>query len=98
MQKITILDHEHDRVIVAEVPSYLAESQREPDDIAQAIYDALGLSSSNTEYMMGNFNVRIDVAVLNSGKGYGNNTSRLEELVQNFKEDALASLEESYEG
>lgn len=92
---IAILDHEQDRAIIAEVPEYLTELDRSSDDIASAILTALGLSVTYTEYMIGNFTLRIDVNSLNSGRGYGDNTGRLEEFTQNFKEDVLSALKDS---
>lgn len=92
--KIAIFDHDFNRVIVAEVPAYLADADRSSDDIAQAVFDALGISS-DTEYMIGEFDAYTDLAVLNGGKGYGDNVRRLDEYTANFQEDALASLEES---
>ena len=85
---ITILDQENNRVIVAEVPEYLTSQNKSSDDIAQAIFDALGLSSP--EYMIGEFKALLDLNVINSNhvKGY----IRLEDITQNFKEDALQAL------
>lgn len=90
---IAIHDYENDRAIIAEVPQYLADADRSSEDIADAILSALGLSSSNTEYMIGNFKVWVDHEARNSPTAI----HRLEELTQDFKEDALAALEESKE-
>jgi len=88
--KIAILDHQYSRMIVAQVPTYLAEMDRSSDDIAQAIFDALGISDA--EYMIGEFDARVDVDTYNEN---GTGMHKLDELTQNFKEDALLSLEES---
>lgn len=83
------------RVIVAEVPQYLADANRSSDDIAQAIFDALGISSDNVNYIIGEFEALFDLNLINSNrfKGY----IKLEDITQNFKEDALASLKDSQE-
>lgn len=90
---IAILDQENNRVIISEVPDYLTSLDRSSEEIAEAIFNVLGLSSP--EYMIGEFKFAIDVASLNSGKGYGENTRTLEECTSNFKEDVLSALEES---
>lgn len=100
MQYISIHDYENNRVIISELPDYLQNKSRthEDDDIAQAVFDALGISSSNVEYMLGDFDVQLDVRVINGNHGYNHNVNQgIEQLTQNFKEDALASLKESSE-
>ena len=89
--KIAILDQENGRAIVAEVPEYLAVVNVDHETIAHAIFDALGLGHE-TEYMIGEFNIAIDVNSLNSGKGYGDNTRRLDEFTSTFKDDSLEAL------
>jgi hypothetical protein len=92
MIKIALHDYENARVIVAEIPTYLTDKGASDEEIAQAIMEALGISSSNTEYMIGDFNFQVDVACLNEG-GYGNRARRLDEFTQDFKGDVLAALE-----
>lgn len=92
---ISIHDYANSRLIVAEVPQYLTDLNYSSDDLAQAIIIALGLNSDETEYMIGEFTLRIDVNTLNSGRGYGENTGRLEEFTQDFKADVLQALKEN---
>lgn len=92
MHKIAILDQENNRVIMAEVPQYLLDQNVSSDDIAQAIFTALGISSP--EYMIGEFDIAIDLAVLNHD-GYGNNVRDLEGFTQDFKRDALKALKDA---
>lgn len=89
--KIAILDQDNGRAIIAQVPEYLADADRSSDDIAHAIFDALGIGYE-TEYMIGEFQAHMDGATYNENK---TGMYKLDELTQNFKEDALASLEES---
>lgn len=93
--RISIHDHTFNRSIIAEVPAYLADSDHSSDDIATAIMTALGLNVGECEYMIGEFDARIDLDTLNGGKGYGNNVCRLDEYTGNFKEEALEALNES---
>lgn len=94
--QIAIIDNENQRVIVSKVPEYLSEANRSSDDIAEAIFSALGLSVNSTEYMIGNFDVSIDVNVLNGNHGYNHNVDQgIEQLTQDFKTDALQALEDS---
>lgn len=94
MKHINIHDHENNRVIWAQVPSYLTESGADDDTIAQAIFDALGISSGNTEYMIGDMeHVLADHNADTSRYG----ARGIELLTDNFKEDALASLKENAE-
>lgn len=88
--KIAILDTENARVIVAEVPQYLQDADASSDTIAEAILHALGLSSGSVEYMIGDLKVQVDHAVRNDNGAM----HKLEELAQDFKEDALSALEE----
>lgn len=91
MKHISIHDHENNRVIWAQVPTYLTDTGASNEDIAQAIFDALGISSSNTEYMMGDMeHVLADHNADSSREERG-----IELLTQEFKQDALASLEAS---
>lgn len=80
--KIAILDQENSRVIVSTVPDYLADANASSSDIASAILIALGLPV-DTEHMVGEFTY--------IEKEYGMKTS-VEELTQDFKEDALEAL------
>lgn len=94
--KIIILDHKNNRAIVAEVPTYLADADVSSDDIAAAILNALGLSHTDCEYMVGEFNVQIDVNTLNSGHGYNQNAiNGIEQLTGDFKIDALQALKDN---
>jgi len=94
--KIAILDHENNRTIVAEVPEYLTEQNYSSDNIAEAILTAIGLSFENSEWMIGEFDIQIDVNSLNSGHGYNHNVNQgIEQLTQDFKIDALAALNDS---
>ncbi len=88
---IAILDQENNRAIIAQVPAYLADMDRSSDDIADAILNALGLSSSNTEWMIGDFKMWVDHEARNSPTAM----HKLEELTQDFKIGALAALKES---
>ena len=96
--KISIHDYENNRTIISEVPLYLIDDNAEAssearDDIAQAIITALGLSSNNCEYMIGDFDIQIDVNSLNSNHGYNHNVNQgIEQLTQDFKEDVLEAL------
>ena len=95
MKIISIHDHIYDRVIVAQVPTYLTDISENDEGIAEAIFDALGLSSDCVEWMMLNDSTRsvcVDNAVLNSKAVNGHYS--LEDLAQDFKEDAIASLED----
>ena len=92
--KIAILDQEQNRAIIAQVPEYLADANRSSDDIAQAILDGLGISSGNVEYMIGEFQAHMDGATYNEDK---TGMYKLDELTQNFKEDALQALADSAE-
>jgi hypothetical protein len=92
---ISIHDYANNRTIVANVPQYLITANRHDTDheaIALAIFSALGLNQDETEYMMSDdMRVCLDLDVINSSehcKGY----IKLEELTQNFEEDALAAL------
>lgn len=87
--KIAIHDQENNRAIIAQVPDYLADANASSDDIAEAIMTALGLSSGSCEYMIGEFDARIDSTTYNEN---GTGMCKIDELVQNFKEDALAAL------
>ena len=87
--KIAIHDHEQNRAIIAQVPDYLADLDRSSDDIAEAIITALGLSSGSCEYMIGEFQAHMDGATYNEDK---TGMYKLDELTQNFKDDALAAL------
>lgn len=84
--KIAILDQENARVIVSSVPDYLENANASSDDIAQAIMTALGLS--DCEYMIGNFTLNIDHDARNDNGAM----HRIEELTQDFKDDALEAL------
>lgn len=86
MIKISIHDYDSNRLIVAEVPQWILDECAAAgiDTAGEVILEALGLSSSNSEYMLGDFSLGIDVAVLNSGRGYGNNTARLNEFTVDF--------------
>lgn len=104
MKIISIHDYDYNRIIVAQVPEYLiergagAEQLHDDEMIAEAIFEALGLSIGNCEYMIvedTGKSIGIDVAVLNSGRGYGENCRRLDEYGGNFREDALAALDEA---
>lgn len=89
--QISIHDYENNRLIIGRVPSYLADADRSSDDIAQAILTALGLSEGSSEYMVGEFEV-----VLADHNADSNREARgIELLTQNFKEDALAALEDT---
>lgn len=92
--RIAILDHLYDRVIVAEVPEWIQAMDKSTDTIGECIVIALGLHG-NCDYMIGNIGVAIDVGTLNSGRGYGDNTRRLDEFGGNFKEDFLKALEDA---
>lgn len=92
---ISIHDYNNNRSIIAQVPQYLMDTNRSTDDIVQAIFDALGLQEDETEYMVSEeMRVCLDLDIINSSehcKGY----IKLEELTQDFKADALESLENS---
>ena len=88
--KISIHDHEQNRAIIAQVPDYLADANASSDDIAEAIMTALGLSSGNCEYMIGEFQAHMDGETYNEDK---TGMYKLDELTQDFKEDALEALE-----
>lgn len=81
-KKITLLDYENDRVITAEIPQFILDAAEKNTDIdvAQTVLDALGLSSGNTEYMIGNDETQYVML------------TRLEDLVQNFTIDAQESI------
>lgn len=87
--KIAIHDQENNRAIIAQVPDYLADADAPSDDIAEAIMTALGLSSGSCEYMIGEFQAHMDGATYNENK---TGMYKLDELTQNFKDDALAAL------
>ncbi len=96
MQKrIAILDQENARVIVAELPDYLQNTGKDDEELATAIMTALGLSSGSCYFMVGDLFLGIDVQSLNSGRGYGQNTCKLDEFTGNFKEDVLEALKDS---
>lgn len=95
--KITILDQENNRVIVADVPKYLQDEDASSDEIAEAIFSALGISVNDCEYMIGEYEVGISLDVLNGGKGYGNNVRALDEYTGSSKEDVLEALKEAKE-
>lgn len=90
--KIAILDQTNGRAIIAQVPAYLADLDRSGDDIAEAIFEALGLSVNDCEYMIGEFDARVCNATINENGAmiYG-----IEDFTQDFKEDALAVLEDN---
>ena len=90
IMKISIHDYANNRVIIAEVPTYLTDLDYSSDDIAQAIMTALGLNQSETEYMIGGFKVNVDHAVRNDNGAM----HKIEELTQDFKEDVLSALAE----
>lgn len=100
--KISIHDYQNNRSILAEVPQYLIDAtphhgdtlQRD-ENIAQAILTAIGITDSSCEYMIGDFDILVDVASLNSNRGYPSNVASLEELTNDFKEKALAALAEN---
>ena len=84
---IAILDQDNGRVILAQVPHYLADANASSDDIASAIFIALGIST-DTEYMIGNFET-----VLADHNADSNRDARgIELLTQDFKDDALEAL------
>lgn len=85
--KIAILDQENARVIVAMVPDYLEDANASSDDIASAIMTALGIST-DTEYMMGEFEAHCSTRTLTATLG----SMGLEEFTQDFKTDALEAL------
>lgn len=89
--KISIHDYEHNRSIIAEVPEYLSNTDNSSDDIAQAVITALGLSLNDCEYMVGEFDVLVDF----STTGNQGSMHKIEELSQDFKEDALEALNDS---
>ncbi len=60
--KICIQDHANDRVIVTDLPAYLADAN--PDEAMSAIYDALGLSADDCLYQWGN--LTLETAPLDS--------------------------------
>lgn len=87
--EIAILDQDNARVILAQVPQYLADANASSDDIACAIFIALGIST-DTEYMIGNFKtVLADYNADSSREARG-----IELLTQDFKIDALEALKE----
>lgn len=90
---ISLHDNENARVIVAQVPQYLIDTKADEHDVAQAIITALGLSEGNTEYMIGDLDIQIDVNTLNGNHGYNHNVNQgIEQLVQDFKADVLEAL------
>lgn len=97
MKIISIHDYENSRAIIAHVPSYLTAKTNDDEVLAQAIFDALGISSGNAEWMMledSGRSVCVDLDIFNAS-AHSNGYVRLDELTQDFKEDALASLEKS---
>lgn len=98
MQYINIHDYENARVIWAQVPEYITEKAEAIDKansaelIAQAIFDALGLSAGNCEYMIGE---DIEHVLADHNADTSRNARGIELLAQNFREDALASLKEA---
>lgn len=78
--KISIHDYANNRVIISNVPHYLSEANISSDDIALTILIALGLKEDECDYMICDFEVE--------------NILSLEQLTQNFKEDALEALAE----
>jgi hypothetical protein len=92
--KIAILDHENARTIIANVPAYLSDVNRSSDDIAEAIITALGLSSDSCEWIIGEFEARIDFSVYNEPN---TGIRELDELTGDFKADALEALADTEE-
>ena len=89
--KIAILDQDQGRAIIATVPDYLADANASSETIAFAIFEALGLQQ-DTEYMIGEFDISVDLDSLNGGRGYGDNVRKLDEFTGSFKDDALEAL------
>jgi len=87
--QIAILDQENKRVILAQVPYYLADANVSSDDIAQAIFTALGLSSQ-PEYMIGEF----ETVLADHNADSSRDARGIELLTQDFKDDALEALSE----
>ena len=95
MKIISIHDHENTRAIVAQVPKYLTDISQNDEGIAEAIFDALNISPNNCEWMMlkdSGRSICIDLDIFNSS-AHKNGYIRLDELTQNFKEDAISSLQ-----
>lgn len=94
--KISIHDYANNRIIIARVPEYLVEAKHADTDdeaIFLAIINALGLNSDECEYMLGDFDVQIDLDVLNGGHGYNHNVIQgIEQLTQDFEADARQAL------
>lgn len=84
--KISINDYANNRVIIAEVPEYITSVTTEGEEIADAIFNALGFNSDECDYMIGDFNVNADLSLMDQP------IDSLEDLSQNFKEDALLAL------
>lgn len=85
--QIAIIDHENARVLISEVPTYLTDKNAEPDEVASAIMEALGINSGNTEYMIGHFQTQIHKNVIID------TIKDINDLTGDFKEDALLALE-----
>lgn len=90
--KIAILDQENNRAIIAQVPEYLSDANKSSEDIASAVFVGLGLSETNCEYMIGEFQAHMDGATYNENK---TGMHKLEELAVDFKQSALESLKEN---
>lgn len=95
--QISIHDYANNRVINARVPSYLVEKAEEIDKdnrdelIAEAIFSALGISSNNSEYMIGDF----ETVLADHNADSSRDARGIELLTQDFKTDALQALEDS---
>ena len=87
---IAILDNSGgNRVIIGRVPSYLVDSGADHDDIASAIFIALGMSV-DTEYMMGDF----ETVLADHNADSSRDARGIELLTQDFKADALEALKD----
>ena len=90
--KISIIDHAYNRVIIAQVPTYLTDATDDTELIADAIFDALGITHTSSEYIIGDFKAQVDIDTWNEN---GTGMHKLEELTQDFEQDALTALKES---